>query len=212
MQVRLRDLIMGRELCIATTHLKSKEGVTEEQTRTQQIRQLLHHLKPELLGEPLSVNTAAPAMVLVGSLEPDAATVPSSSNGNHNGNGRNGTQAEATCSSCDCDLADEQAAAAGSGSGQAQARLMSGEPSSSSSATAGGTQALGNGSALRTLPVIIAGDFNATPESVPCRVRVVCGGRLAREGGRAEALAHPDSAYECLFPTNVSLSSGPDRR
>ncbi|KAG1650021.1 hypothetical protein FOA52_009524 [Chlamydomonas sp. UWO 241] len=49
LQVRLRDICNGRELLVATTHLKAKEGSAEEAVRTRQIQQLLHSLKVGVL-------------------------------------------------------------------------------------------------------------------------------------------------------------------
>jgi len=158
LQVHLRDLASGQELLVVTTHLKSKEGIKEEQVRTRQIRQLLHSIKPELLGEPATVATAATVPALAG---PNAV--------------------ESLATDCDngacCTGNDSTGGADGCGDGEACVASSPGSPAPvqpeafrsdpSTSSSNGGVN--GNGLPPAALPVIIAGDFNATPDSVPCK-------------------------------------------
>ncbi|GAX79232.1 hypothetical protein CEUSTIGMA_g6672.t1 [Chlamydomonas eustigma] len=129
LQVLLKDKASNRKVVVVTTHLKAKEGAAEEQIRIQQIRQLLHHLKKDLLIE-------------------SQFTTSSSSNGNGGG------QREGRSSNKFQD---------GNGNGH-----YHGGPLSVSSPRNGNT----NSSEVQDqhhTPVIILGDFNATPESQTCR-------------------------------------------
>jgi nocturnin len=153
LQVSLRDTACDRQLIVVTTHLKAKEGAAEEQIRIQQIRQLLHHLKKDLLTES--------------ALEPPS---PSNSNGScHGGDSSNVLHG-------------------GSSNGHHNDPKMV----SSSSNGSGCSSPLPHAAkAQLSVPVVILGDFNATPESQTCR----------------EIRAHP-SGLQSIWEVKVARETG----
>ena len=159
------------------------------QTRTRQIRQLLPHLKRDLLGESPSTATAAQVPALAsGAVELDASSgcmcvddAASSMDERYAGSSsRNGHGSAAPASSIKSGgpledrpcLLGSSTTAMGSLNGSSHGHA--GLPSFAGSGSTAVASAAGNGSGVdlaQLPPVIIAGDFNATPESVPCRVR-----------------------------------------
>lgn len=56
LQVCLQDIIVGRELCVVTTHLKAKEGIENDHVRLNQTHQMLDMLYPTGAGPECTTN------------------------------------------------------------------------------------------------------------------------------------------------------------
>lgn len=72
-QLQLHDRITGRALCLATTHLKAKEGAENDAVRVSQVRQLLQRLE-SCAAAASCEPSGPPAIVLTG----DFNTTPDS--------------------------------------------------------------------------------------------------------------------------------------